>query len=37
MNALPVYEDRYIKTKVRTYGDKFSTNFVDLNVSQNGV
>ena len=21
-NALPVYDDRYVKTKIRTYGDK---------------
>ena len=23
LNALPVYEVKYIKTKIRTYGDKF--------------
>ena len=22
LNGLPVYDDRYIKTKIRTYGDK---------------
>ena len=22
LNALPIYDDRYIKTKIRTYGDK---------------
>ena len=22
LNALPVYDDRYIKPKIRTYGDK---------------
>ena len=22
LNALPVYDDRYMKTKIRTYGDK---------------
>ena len=27
LNALPVYDDRYIKTEIRTYDDKFSTNF----------
>ena len=27
LNALPVYADRYIKTKIRTYGDKVYTNF----------
>ena len=26
LNALPVYEDRYIKTKIRTHGDKVYTN-----------
>ena len=31
-NALPVYDDRYIKTKIRRYGDKIYTNFRDLNV-----
>ena len=37
MNALPVYYDRYIKTKIRTYGDKVYTNFHDLNVPEDGV
>ena len=32
LNALPVYDDRYIKTKLRTYGDKVYTNFRGLNV-----
>ena len=32
LNALPVYDDRYIKTKIRTYGNKFYTNFCGLNV-----
>ena len=27
LNALPVYDDRYIKNKIRTYGDKVYTNF----------
>ena len=27
LNALPVYDDRYIKTKIRTYGETFYTNF----------
>ena len=34
LNALPVYDDRYIKTKLRTYGDKFYTNFRGSNVSE---
>ena len=35
--ALPVFDDRYIKTKVRTYGDKVYTNFRDLNVPENDI
>ena len=30
LNALPVYDDRYIKT----YGDKVYTNFCSLNVPE---
>ena len=32
LNALPVYGDRYITTKIRTYGDKVYTNFRGLDV-----
>ena len=32
MNALPFYDDRYIKTKIRTYEDKAYTNFCGLDV-----
>ena len=32
LNALSVYNDRYIKTKIRTYSDKVYTNFRGLNV-----
>ena len=32
LNALPFYDDRYIKTKIRTYGDKAHTNFCGLDV-----
>ena len=28
LNALPVYDDKYIETKIRTYGDKVYTTFV---------
>ena len=35
--ALPVFDDRYIKTKVRTYGDKVYTNFRDLNVPEDDI
>ena len=36
-NALPVYDDRYIKAKIRTYGDKVYTNFRGLNVSEEDI
>ena len=35
--ALPVFDDRYIKTKVRAYGDKVYTNFRDLNVPEDDI
>ena len=28
LNALPVYDDRYIKTKIKTYGIKFILTFM---------
>ena len=34
LNALPVFDDRYIKTKIRTLGDKVYTTFRGLNVSE---
>ena len=37
MNALPFYDDRYIKTNIRTYGDNVYTNFCGLNVPEDGV
>ena len=37
LNALPVYDDRYIKTKIRIYGDKVYTNFRDLNVPEDDI
>ena len=37
LNALPVYDGRYIKTKVRTYGDKVCTNFRGLNVLEDDI
>ena len=36
-NALPVYNDRYIKTKIRAYGDKICTNFLGLKVPEDAV
>ena len=37
LNALPVYDDKYIKTQVRTYGDKLYTNFCGLNLLEDGA
>ena len=30
LNAFPVYDDRYIKTRIRTHGDKVYSNFRGL-------
>ena len=32
LNALSVYDDRYIKTKIRKFNDQVYTNFCGLNV-----
>ena len=37
LNALPVYADRYLKTKIRTHGDKVYTNFRVLNVAEDDL
>ena len=37
LNTLPVYDDRYIKTKIRTYDDKVYTNVCSLNVSEEDI
>ena len=37
LNVLPVFDDRYIKTKTRTYGDKVYTNFCGLNVLEDDI
>ena len=34
LNVLLVYDDRYVKTKIRTYGDKVYADFRDLNVPE---
>ena len=36
-NALPVYDDKYIKTKIRTYGDKVYTNYGVLIVPEDDI
>ena len=37
LNALPVYDDRYIKSKIRKCGDKVYTNFCGLNVPEEDI
>ena len=37
LNALPAYDDRYIKTKIRTYSDKVYSNFCHLNVPEDDI
>ena len=37
LNALRIYDDIYMKTKIRTYGDKVYINFRGLNVPQDGI
>ena len=37
LDALPVYDDRYIKTKIRTYRDNVYTSFCGLNVTEDDV
>ena len=32
LSDLPIYDDRYIKTKIRTYNDQIYINFRGLNV-----
>ena len=34
LNSFPVYDDRFIKNKIRTYGDDVYTNFRGLNVPE---
>ena len=37
LNALPVYDDRFIKTKIRVYGEKVYTSFRGLNVPEDDI
>ena len=37
LNALLAYDDRYIKTKIRTYDDKGYINFRGLNVPEDNI
>ena len=34
---MPVYDDKCIKTKIRTHGNKVYTDFYDLGVPEDGV
>ena len=37
LNVLPVYDDRYIKNKIRTCGYKVYANFCGLNVPEENI
>ena len=37
LNALPVYDNRHIETKIRPYGGKVYTNFRGLNVPEDDI
>ena len=37
LNVLPIYNRRYIKTKIRTYGDKVYSNFHGLNMLEDDI
>ena len=37
LNALPVYDNSYIKTKIRPFGDKVYINFHGLNVPEDNI
>ena len=37
LNILPIYDDGYIKAKIKTYGDKAYTNFRGLNLLEDYI
>ena len=37
LNSLPVYDDRFIKTKIRIYGEKVYNSFRGLNVPADDI
>ena len=37
LNPLPVYDERYIKTKITTYDNKVYTNFLGLNGPEDDI
>ena len=37
VDVLPVYDNKYVKTNIRTYGNKVHNNFQGLNIPEDGV
>ena len=37
LNDLPAFDDRYIKNKIKTYGNKNFTKFCGLNVPEDDI
>ena len=37
LNALPIYDGRYIKTKIRTFDDESYTNFLCLYTPEDNI
>ena len=37
LNALPIYDNKYIKTKIKTSSNKVYTNFQCLNVTDDNI
>ena len=37
LNALPVYDDRYVKIKIRAFGDKVFTYLCGLNMAEDDI
>ena len=37
LNALSIYDNRYVKSKIRIYSDKFYTNFRGFNVPEDDI
>ena len=37
VEVLPVYDNNYVKTDIRTYGNKVHNNFQGLNIPEDGV
>ena len=37
LNSLPGYDDKYIKIKIKTFGDKVCNNFLGLKVLEDNI